>query len=127
MSKTIEDVRCQLTAEEVLLKSKELTQLMRERAQVDADKKSSVSLYKDIAEKLEERIEVLANAVHSGEELRPVECIERFRYSDGMVDVVRIDTGAVYRMRPMHPEERQTALDVESQPRAGRRDPEGAH
>jgi hypothetical protein len=129
-AKTIEDVPCMLSAEEQLLKSKELTQLMRERAEVDVLKKSSASMYKDMAERLDERIRVLADAVSTGCEIRPVECYERPRYADGLVDIVRADNGDRYRVRAMHPDERQTAMaDIVEQsikPRGGR-DDEGVH
>lgn len=110
--KTVEDVPCKLSAEEQLLKSKELTQKMRERAQVDVQKKGSVAMYKDMAERLDDEIRVLVEAVANGEELRPVECIEQPRYGELLVNIVRTDTGDVYRVRAMHPTERQTAMEI---------------
>ena len=109
--KTIEDVPCKLTAEEQLLKSKQLCILARERATVDEQKKASAAMYKSQADSLDEQIKELVQEVHTGEEMRPIECFERPRYGDMLVDIVRTDTGALHRVRPMHPDERQLAMD----------------
>jgi hypothetical protein len=134
--KTIEMVPCKLSAEESHLKSKQLCQLAIDRAELEQEKKSAASAIKAAIDSKEEKINDLVKEVHSGEELRPVECYERPRYIDNMVDLIRTDTGAVVRTRAMHPTERQTALDMGDYQISGDDDrpkrrktstPEGAH
>jgi hypothetical protein len=111
-AKVVEYVPCKLTAEEELMKGKQVAQLLSEISTLEDEKKSEA---KRIATEVEDkRTEMYARGeeIRRGEEMRPIECFERPRYVDNMVDLVRTDTGGVVRSRPMHPNERQTALDM---------------
>jgi hypothetical protein len=132
--RTVEQLPCKLTGEELLLKSKQLAQLAKDRAALDDERKTAAARIKAAMDEKEAAMHALVDEVHSGEEQRPIECYERPRYPEGMVELVRSDSGAVVRSRPMHPSERQTALDMGEMPeldarpkRTKREAPESAH
>jgi hypothetical protein len=110
--KTVEQLPCKLDAEELLLKSRQMVELMVERTKLEDQKKLEAAALKSQIDSLGDRISALGKDIHRGEEDRPIECIERPRYELMRVDIVRTDLGTVVRQRPMHPTERQTALDI---------------
>lgn len=110
--KTVEQLPCKLSVEETLLKSRQLAQLSKDVSVLEEAKKAEQARFKTEIDDKESAISRLVQEVHSGEELRPVECYERPRYADMMVDIIRTDLATVVRSRPMHPTERQTALDM---------------
>jgi hypothetical protein len=110
--KTVERLPCKLTADEILLKARQLSQFSKDVDQLEDEKKAEAARIKADIEEKESAIKALMQEVYSGEEVRPVECVERPRYDALMVDLIRSDTGAVVSSRPMHPSERQTALDM---------------
>lgn len=109
-STSIEQLPCELTPEEILRKSREMTQLAREKAVLVEQKKQVASEMKNQIADKDAQINKLINEVHTGEELRPIECFERPNYADNVVHLVRTDTAEIVRTRGMHPSERQTAL-----------------
>lgn len=114
--KTVEDLPCKLTADEKLLKGAQLVQLAVERRILEDQKKLATAKLKTEIDKKKDEIGLLVDQLHRGEEERPIECIERPRYDAMMVDIIRTDTGQVWRQRPLHPSERQEALDLGNAP-----------
>lgn len=111
-TKVIEQVPCKLTAAEQLMKGQQVAQLMSEIGALEEEKKSEAKRIATDVEDKRGQMHALADEIRRGEEMRPVECFESPRYADSMVDLVRTDTGTVVRSRPMHPVERQTAIDL---------------
>lgn len=110
--KTVEQLPCKLTAEEKLLKSSQLVQLAVERQQLEDEKKLATAALKAKIDQKKDEIGDLVTELHTGEELRPIECVERPRYDKMIVDIVRTDDGTVWKQRPIHPSERQEAFDL---------------
>lgn len=116
MIKTVEDCPVQLTDAEKLLKTAELCRLAIERNDLDDKKKAAVAMYKNQGDDLDEQVKDLVRELHTGIELRPIECFERPLYGEMMVEIVRTDDNSVHRRRAMHPSERQLAVDVGDAP-----------
>jgi len=114
---SVEQLPCKLSAHEKLLKSDQMAAKHGEIAQLEAAKKSATSSFSSSIKQKQTELTQLAEEIRSGEELRPVECVEKPRYADLMVDLVRLDTGVVVTNRPMHPRERQSALELGDAPR----------
>lgn len=110
--RSVESLPCQMTAQETILKGKELAEVASEIEAIEAEKKLSASELKKRRERTDARVRELAREVRSGVEYRPIECFEVPRYSTQMVDLVRSDTHHVVRSRAMDPSERQTHLDL---------------
>lgn len=108
----VEELPCKLDAQEKLLKSEQLAQKLGEIKQLEDDKKASAKRFGSEIEEKRGDASKLAQEIRTGSELRPIECTERARYADLMVDLIRLDTGEVVSSRPMHPQERQAALDL---------------
>lgn len=133
--KTIEDLPVPLTQAEILLKSKEHAKLSMDRAELEERKKLAAADFKNKIDSLEDRIYALVKEVHTGIELRPIECYDVPNYKDEMVETKRSDSHETIRSRPMHPTERQLALEVGElsppknvRPKRVKGDiPEGAH
>lgn len=107
-----EDLPCKLTAHEKLLKSEQLSHKLADVEKLEEAKKAATSRYADQIKARVLEVKLLATEVRTGEEFRPIECTEMPRYSDMMVDIVRVDTGATVRSRPMQPSERQEELSI---------------
>lgn len=109
----IESLPCALTAQEKLLKTDQLVEVLAQVTELEEAKKEAASSIKEQIQKKERESHKLAHELRTGHELRPIECIERPRYADLMVDKVRVDTGAVVSSRAMHPSEQQTTFDLD--------------
>lgn len=107
----IEHLPCQMTGKEQLLKSAALAKAIGELSDLEAEKKEFADDWKDRKNKVDGAIKILAGEVRTGKEVRPIECFESPVYSDMMVELIRSDTGEIVSSRPMHPSERQLALD----------------
>lgn len=101
-----------LTQREVLTKSKIAAKGMHELKSLEDDK---AEVTKDYAEKIKKKrrdLDTLASEVHTGTEVRPVECDLMPRWSEHMMDLVRPDTGEVVESRPMTHSEKQTEMSL---------------
>ena len=116
-STIVEELPCKLTASEKLLKSDQMAKAHKEIVKLEAEKKLSGQQLKSSIDARKGELALLAREIETGEELRPVECKERPRYQDLMVDTIRLDTGEVVSSRGMEPAERQKALDYGDAPR----------
>jgi hypothetical protein len=109
--KLIEELPVKMTDEEKLLKGEYIAQVHHELVELEAEKKALMGSRKRAIDAKKDLLAHLAHELATGEELRPVQCRERPRYYDLMVDVVRMDTGRIVRSRPMEPHERQLGMD----------------
>lgn len=105
-----EHLPCQLTSQELVLKSKQLAQLLCDQSNVELEKKEANAAFKEQLDDIDKKLSALALEVRTGREYREVPCIERADYIDNRVEVIRTDTSEVVRIRPLQPNERQEAL-----------------
>lgn len=118
-----ERLPCQLDAQEVLLKSKSLAQLLCDKSNVEIEKKDANADFKRRLDVIETRVCELGLEIRTGREYRDVPCIERADYADNRVEIIRTDTGEVVRMRALEVHERQESLAFAARPpRAERAD-----
>lgn len=105
-----ERLPCVLDAQEQLLKSKSLAQLLCDQSNVEMEKKDANADFKRRLDAISTRMGELGLEVRTGREYREVPCTERADYRDGRVEIIRMDTGEVVRMRALEPHERQERL-----------------
>ncbi len=105
-----EELPCALDSQELVLKSKQLAQLLCDQANVELEKKEANATFKEQLDDIDKRMSALALEVRTGREYREVPCTERADYADNRVEIVRMDTGEVVRIRPLLQGERQEAL-----------------
>lgn len=110
--KTIEQLPCKLTGEEKLMKGDQLVRLAIEVRDLEAEKKALASGIKAKIDEAKESMNELCREISTGEELRPIECMEHPRYDRMIVDIIRTDLGTVWKQRPIHPSERQLAMET---------------
>jgi hypothetical protein len=110
-----QELLCTLTAEELLLKSRELADALQRNSELAAEKKLAGEDFKGREKLLAMRIEELAACVRTGQEPREVECFYEPDFDKGMINTRRFDTGEVIGRRPMASHERQQKLDLELQ------------
>lgn len=115
-TKTVEQLPCQLTGEELLIKGQQLARLGDQVESLRASLKASAAATKAEIDAIEEKVVQLRREINRGEEERPIECLERPRYQDMIVDIVRVDLGTIVYHRPMHPSEKQLAMEVGGMP-----------
>lgn len=108
---TIEKLPCKLTEREQVLKSKALGAELEELERLEAEKADSARQYKELIDTKNKRVRELAQEVRDGAELRMVECYERPKYREGVIELVRSDTREVVSTRKMSDADRQTTLD----------------
>jgi hypothetical protein len=107
-----ERLPCQLEAQELLLKSRALAQLLSDQEAIEAEKKDASAEFKRRLDAVEGDLSALGLEVRTGREYREVGCIERADYTDNRVEIIRTDTGEIVRMRPLEPHERQQSLQL---------------
>lgn len=105
-----EHLPCQLTGQELVLKSKALAELLCDQANIELEKKEANADFKARLDSIDTKMASLAQEVRTGREYRDVACIERADWTDNRVEIVRTDTGEVVRIRPLQQGERQEAL-----------------
>lgn len=123
----VRDLPCQMSEQERLLKSMALAQKLDELDRVQLEKKAANDAFKERLNACHDAVSSLSREVRTGMEERPIECTENARYDDMMVDLIRMDTGEVVSSRPMHPSERQQALQLSSSDDERDDDDEVAH
>ena len=109
--KLIKDLPCEMTEDERRMKGSELAVAVSDKQTLEVEKKNFADAWKERAKEVDTKIGTLAYQVRSGREIRAVECEEAPRYSDRMMDIVRLDLGEVVYSRPMEAGELQTMLD----------------
>lgn len=86
---------CELSTEEQRLRGIELAAAETALLASDDAKKASAKRHKDGITTIQKHIYDLVKVVESGEEQRPVECTIEKLFDEGVVRVVRTDTGEV--------------------------------
>lgn len=117
----VQDLPCKLTATEKLLKSDQMAKVHAKIVELELEKKAAGASLKTSIDARKTELALLAREIETGEERRPVECRERPRYRDLMIDIIRLDTGEVVATRSMEPAERQKAIDYGEAPRPKRK------
>lgn len=108
----IENLPCKMTPQERALKSEQMAAKLDELNGIEAKKSAVTKQLGEDMKRVKAQLDSVGVEVRTGLEYRPIECTENPRYADGMVDLIRCDTGDVVRTRAMHPSERQEALDL---------------
>jgi hypothetical protein len=99
-----------LTEPELRERGTRLAGLLCELRDLDREEQTFKERLKEKRKGLEPEVQHLADAIHHGQELRPVTVHEVARWSDGEVDRIREDTGEVVSTRKLEPHERQAGL-----------------
>jgi uncharacterized FlaG/YvyC family protein len=105
-----EVLRCNLDDAQVQVKAQELVTELNTLEVVKLEKAEAVAQFAKKQKELEARVRELVFDVGSKTEERSVDCREEPKFSELIVEIVREDTGAVVRRRPMEPSERQRVL-----------------
>ena len=108
----IEDLPVELTEPELLAKANASAELWRKGALLEEEKKRITADYKTRIDGIKDEIALLSDQIRSRKELRPVECFERRRPDEMMIDVIRKDSYTVVRSREMTAQERQEKLPL---------------
>lgn len=116
-AKFTRDLPVQLTQSELQAHGARLARKVKDLELVKERKaKEARKLSLEIKE-IELEIKRIADARDKGEELRPVTCAERVH--GNVMEVVRLDTGAVIEARPLRYDEMQTSIPGTDDPYAG--------
>lgn len=98
-----------LTETEVPERSRELAAEIATHDEVQRQQKQSAKAFKDRVDTHEARIRELGATVKTGEEMRPIECEWHADMGKRVMTLIRSDTYAVVRSRPMTDDELQEA------------------
>jgi hypothetical protein len=112
-----EELSCKLTPEEFSIKAKALAEALRVKVELVLERKDAVAEIKLREKAVDKQIVALQVEVMTGAERREVECIERADYVANRVELIRLDTNTVERVRHLLPEERQEKLKLVEQDR----------
>lgn len=115
-----EHLPCTLDSQELVLKSRALAELLCDQSTIELEKKEANADFKSRLDAIDTKLSALALEVRTGKEYREVPCTEHADYADGRVEIIRMDTGQVVRMRPLEPHERQQGLAFAERGRAER-------
>lgn len=105
---------CDLTEEEVRVKSDQLAAACAERDALVEEKKEITSDFGGRIKHRDAQISLLAKAVSTKTEPRKVECIWRSNFTSGQMELRRTDTMKVVDMRPMKDSDKQMTIDPAS-------------
>lgn len=108
----VKDLPCVMTAAEKALKSDQLVAVLGTINDLEEEKKAATAELGAKLKSEKKRGGFLAHEVRTGKEVRPIECVERNRYEDDLVDLIRNDTGEVVQTRAMDPRDRQAHMDL---------------
>lgn len=100
----------ELTDEEFIAKSKELSKKNKELETTEEEKKKTAADFSARIKTIEGEIKQLAQIVNTSTEYREVEIYERKDYERSVVNCYRRDTGEYVESRPMTRQERQKEL-----------------
>lgn len=103
-------LRVPLTDSERLQKGVRLAELVREHTETLAAHKEKRAEMKAEIEAVNARVLDCRYDVSSGTEVRSVDCEVIADYGRGVVETIRVDTGAVVSSRPLEESERQRSL-----------------
>ena len=105
-----EDLRCELTPEELAAKADECALALGGIDQLNAERKEAIEETRGELKRVGAEVAKLARELREKACYREVNVHEERRFAENTIAIVREDTGALVRSRPMTPEERQVAL-----------------
>lgn len=105
-------LKCNLTSQEVLDRSADLTNTMDELANIEQEFASAKEQFKARASESEAKVQRLKCEVRDRYVHRPVACERIHDYEAGTVEIIRTDLYERVEVRPMTQEERQTELEL---------------
>lgn len=108
----VKQLPVKLTGEEKLLKSDQRTAVTQDVMELEEQLKANADNYKTQIKEKQNVLLALHRELRSGEEIRPIECVEVPRWEQDMVEVVRNDTGEVVERRAMDPRDKQSHLSL---------------
>ena len=111
--KTEEVLRYSFSKEELAQHSATLAQGNIEKLRIEEEAKQVSADYKARIQRVQAEINVAANRIYSGYEMRPVACEKVSDYTMGEVYFVRLDTGEEFNRRKMTELELQQELALE--------------
>jgi len=109
-----EQLPVELTHEELEAKRKELASLFRRDRDAEQEKKDATKRLGEELKSIRQDLDNLEEQCTSGRELREVEVVEQADPNQGIMRVIRIDTGEVVSTRPLTADERQVAMFPQS-------------
>jgi hypothetical protein len=102
---------CDLTDEEIRLKSQEVGEAVIQQASIESAKKEANKEFGEQLATLRQRMRMLANQIRSRTEMRMVQCQIEFHVPQvGFKRTVRLDTGEVVKEQPMTEDELNARL-----------------
>jgi len=104
---------CDLTDEEVLTKTNQLVENIREARALDEQRKEEMKSFRDRLKSHAAKIDSLSRQIEARVEHRDVECVEEKQDGKNLIALIRKDTGKVWSTRPMTDEERQERLPID--------------
>lgn len=105
-----ESLPCELSAAEVASKAQELARAERCYQVLEDEKKKATANLSKLMKEERKRMAELAKEVRDGVEYRDIQCAERHAHDPAFVEVVRLDSGSVFRRRPVSDDERQVSM-----------------
>jgi hypothetical protein len=109
-TRTTEMLRVKLAPMELNRLAEQQAQTWQEILRIEEERVNVAKRYVEQVRDLKTVHSRLANDVLTQSEERPVETYEQPRYSEQLVDIIRVDTNEVVRTRSMQPAERQQGL-----------------
>ncbi len=109
---TTRELFCALTEAEVGARAAELARITTQLSELEDEKKSVMSTFKDKIDRCIVDSRSLARKVSERREMRIVKCDWHYDYQVGKATLARVDTGEVLEERPLTAEERQPALPL---------------
>lgn len=100
------ELSCKLSDETLQMYGAMLARKLKERDALDEKKKAVGKEYSAKISVIDQDIRRMADARDKGEELRPIDCVDR--WNNGTVETVRLDTAEVVEVRAATPADRQT-------------------
>lgn len=110
------DLPCRLTQDEILDRGRQQAREVVKLQTVQAEKKTVTAELGAQEKKHLEEVHRLARIVTSGQEWRAVECDESVDLRQGVVRLVRMDTGEEISCRPLTAKEKQGTFAFEGEP-----------
>lgn len=103
----LERLPCKLTPEEIAAESLALAHQINARDALTLEKQLAAQRFAKDLKEAERKIGDLAEAVRTGVEYRQIATRDEPDFERGVVEIIRVDTGAVVRKREMRADERQ--------------------
>lgn len=115
-----------LTGSELLDKGREVSELVRERTLIDAERSASARTYQNKIKQLDGQIAKVSETISNQTEERPVTCIAEWSQEKDLFLVRRCDTGEIIESRPLQRHEKQHEIQFPDEEEAREQAPHPA-